>query len=409
MEKIMFKYLKSALKSIWSNKVRSFLTLLGVIIGVTSVTILIALGQGLKSNVSNLIEGLGSNVIAVVGGKINTTGGSKAPFGGNPTSLISGNILTLHDLSQIRSISGVAEAVPISIVSSNLEYNKTVSSPVIFGTDPAFIQTITLAKLKSGRMFTANDQKVIDLSDSEAVTIFGAGVDPIGKVVQLGGQSLTVIGTLGITQSGGIFSNQSSDFSLIPFNEATSLNKGQVSIMRILARSTTQTNVQDIKQKIHDTLFADHHQVEDFSVLTQDDILGLFDQFLNLATSLVSAIAAISLLVGGIGIMNIMLVTVTERTREIGLRKAVGATKRAILSQFLIEAIVITVLGGLLGIVFAYVMGMVVQAKTTLAPQFSWQLIALSLGVSVVIGIIFGIWPAWRAANKDPIESLRYE
>lgn len=405
----MFKYLKSALKSIWSNKVRSFLTLLGVIIGVTSVTILIALGQGLKANVSNLIEGLGSNVIAVVGGKINTTGGGGAPFGGNPTSLISGNILTLHDLSQIRAIAGVSQAVPISIVASTLEYNKTVSNPIIFGTDPAFMQTITLAKLKTGRMFTANDQKVIDLSDSEATTIFGSGVDPIGKVVQLGGQSLTVIGTLSITQSGGIFSNQSNDFSLVPFNEATSLNKGQVSIMRILARSTTQQNVQDVKQKIHDTLFADHHQVEDFSVLTQDDILGLFDQFLNLATSLVSAIAAISLLVGGIGIMNIMLVTVTERTREIGLRKAVGATKRAILSQFLIEAIVITLLGGLLGIIFAYIIGMVVQAKTTLAPQFSWQLVALSLGVSVVIGIIFGIWPAWRAANKDPIESLRYE
>ncbi len=156
-------------------------------------------------------------------------------------------------------------------------------------------------------------------------------------------------------------------------------------------------------------MLKNHNNEENFSVLTQDDLLGLFDQFLSLATTMVTAIAAISLVVGGIGIMNIMLITVTERTREIGLRKAVGASKGAILSQFLIEAIIITLLGGLLGLAISFVATYIISAKSSLNPEITASTITLALGISTVIGILFGLWPAMRAAQKDPIEALRRE
>jgi putative ABC transport system permease protein len=204
-------------------------------------------------------------------------------------------------------------------------------------------------------------------------------------------------------------SNEYEVMSFLPFSEAVALNKEQAKIARIMVRAGQTEEVKTVKQAVHDTLLAAHEGEENFTVLTPDDILNLFDKFLVLATTMVSAIAAISLLVGGIGIMNIMLVTVTERTREIGLRKAVGATRGAILGQFLIEAIIVTLIGGLIGLGLAFLAGRLIAANSQLTPVFSTEVFVFTVTVSVVIGVIFGIWPAMRAAYKDPIEALRYE
>jgi len=404
----MTNYLKSALNSIWSSKVRSLLTLLGVVIGVASVTTLISLGQGLKQDVSGLIRGFGTNVMVVVGGKIDSQSGF-SPTQTNPASLISGDILTLEDVESIKNMPEITSVSPISLVPGTLKFGGNEVAPTIFGAYPSVVESFQVLEVEYGQVFNSvSSGQVIVLGYQTAKDLFG-DLYPLVKSVTLGKKEFRVIGTLGKSKSTSVFGSEFDDLNLIPFDEATKLNKDQVRIMRIVAKAQDNTNVEDVKAEIHRRILTNHGGEEDFSILTQDDLLGLFNQFLNLSTTLVSAIAAISLIVGGIGIMNIMLVTVTERTREIGLRKAVGATKRAILIQFLTEAILMTMVGGLIGLGISVVVNGIVALKTPLTPALSINVILITLGISTVIGIVFGIWPAMRAANKDPIEALRHE
>lgn len=404
---LILENIKSAFRSIWQNKIQSMLAILGVVIGVSSVITLIALGQGLKNDVSGLIQGFGTNVIITVSGKINQFGGSFA--GSNPASFISGDILTLDDVAKISALPGIQAATPLSLVSGSVKYKDKVSTPTLSGTYPNVLQAFEVLRVGSGTMFAKKDAGNVIVLGSQAQTDLFGPENAVGKKVTVGTRELEVIGTLAKSKTSSLFGSQFDMISMIPFDTATELNKNQVKILRIVSKAASTTDVGTIKKTIHDTLLANHHGEEDFSVLTQDDLLGLFTKFLNVATTMVSAIAAISLLVGGIGIMNIMLVTVTERTREIGLRKALGATKLAILIQFMTESLVITWFGGLLGLVISFAIDDIIQSKTSLHPEISAQIILLAVGMSAIIGTIFGLWPALRAAAKDPIEALRYE
>lgn len=396
---------KSAFSSIWGNKVRSLLTLLGVIIGVSSVTILIALGQGLKNDVSSLIGSFGTNVVTVIPGKIDTSKGQTQP---NPADLVNGDILTPQDLASVRAVPGVSQVTPMGLASGGVSYNGIQTNPTLAGVEPNVLQAFQIFTLAQGRMFTDADGKVLVLNAAGKDALF-PNSDPIGKTVQVSGQEFTVIGLLSKPKNASIASSEFDSIAFIPFVQATALNKGQTKINRIIVKATDSADVKKVKADIQEALKVDHGGKEDFTALSQDDLLGLVGQVINLVTSMVSAIAAISLAVGGIGIMNIMLVTVTERTREIGLRKALGATQGAILVQFLTEAIVVTLLGGLIGLGIAYGLGRLVAAKTPLSPVFSWQVLVATVGISIVIGVVFGLWPAMRASRKDPIEALRYE
>jgi len=396
----------SALSSIWGNKVRSFLTLLGVVIGVASVTILVSLGQGLKNDVSELIQGFGTNVIVTVAGKIDPEGGQTAQ---NPTNFIALDILTKKDAEDIEDLDDVSAASPLSPVVGSLRFKDNMASPVIFGSQPDVSEAFETLKIDEGRMFKADEGNVVVLGPAPKTQLFGEDADPVGKKVLLGKEEFEVVGTFKSPKNSGVFGSELNDLSMIPFNTSTKLNNGEVKILRIISKAKDDADVEEVRDEIFDMLLVNHDGEENFTVLTQDDLLGLFSQFLNLATSMVSAIASISLVVGGIGIMNIMFVTVSERTREIGIRKAVGATKGAILVQFLTEAIVVTLVGGIIGLGIAFAVGAIVAANSELSPAITLEVIALAVGISSVIGLVFGLWPAIRAARKDPIEALRYE
>lgn len=402
-----FDYFANALISIWSNKIRSILTVLGVVIGVASVTTLVSLGEGLKKDLANLIQGFGTNVITVVAGKFEPSQSQLG--GGNPADFISGDILTAKDLEAIGSRADMAVVSPLSLVPGNLKFNEAETSATVFGSYPSLIDALAVLSIDRGAMFSRRDEgRVVVLGDRPTKALFGE-LDPIGKKILLGKNEFTVIGTLKKAKSSNLAGSEFDLLAIMPFDTATELNKGQVKIMRIVAKAKDGSEIKQVKSGLKDLLLTNHEGQEDFTVLTQDDILDLFGSVLTLATTLVSAIAAISLIVGGIGIMNIMLVTVTERTREIGLRKAVGATQSAILWQFLIEAIVITFLGSLIGLIISLIIGAIVSWRTDLNATITANVVLSAVGISVVVGVVFGLWPAIRAAKKDPIEALRYE
>lgn len=402
----MINHFKSAFSSIWNNKIRSLLTMLGVVIGVTSVTTFVALGEGLKNDVTSIVQGMGTNIVAVIGGKIDTD--DPNAMQASPASFIASDILSPQDLRTIELNNRVETASPLSLISRTAKFDGQSSSPMIMGVYPNALDILEILKVDKGRMFSSNEEDVIVINQSLAKQFF-PNENPVGKIIYLGDDPVTIIGVLDKAINSSALGGEYNSISLTPFDTATRLNKGEVKIYRIMFKIKDNEDVQAAKNEVHRAILKNHKGDENFSVLTQDDLLDVFDDILNLVTTLVSAIAAISLIVGGIGIMNIMLVTVTERTREIGLRKAVGATKAAILFQFLIEAVIVTLVGGLIGLGISIATSEIIAAKTTLTPAISINIILIAVGISTAIGIIFGIGPAMRAANKDPIEALRYE
>jgi putative ABC transport system permease protein len=379
----------------------------GICIGVASVITVMATGEGLKNDVKSTVSQFGANLIIVLPGNLESVSGRGVKV--NPAAFISGDIITDTDVAALRALPGVSRVIPMALVPLTVRRNSTPSNATVIGTFPDILEGVTGVRIARGRIIEDRDQgeRVIVLGHQPSAQLFG-DADPIGETVLVGKEAFTVIGVLSQTTAAGSLTGQDVEtISFIPYDTATALT-GKKQIHRLVVKASAGVDTKELAAAMKRDL-ARRHEEGDVSVLTSDDLLDLLDSVLGTITLAISAIAATSLLVGGIGIMNIMLVSVTERTREIGIRKAVGATHRAILTQFLIEAIVISLLGGLLGLGLAMVGVAAVAWKTALLPTITPVMIVLAVGVSVGVGIIFGLAPAISAAHKDPIEALRYE
>lgn len=401
--------LKSALRSLWANKTRSILTMLGIIIGISSVASLMATGEGVRVDITQQVKGLGSNLLVIFPGKFESGSGGGGQV--NPSTMIGGNILTKKDVQTIKNNQYIENAAPMMIVSALPKYqDKIDNSAMVAGSDPEIQYVMTGFGIEKGRFLTDQDKtkKVIVLGGQVAKNLFD-DQDPVGKKIQVNGAEFEVIGTLEYKESSDLLGgNELQSICVIPFQIATEL-VGATQIHRIVAKVYNIDEISAAKDELYQAILDNHAGNDDFSVLTQEDLLDFMGDILKILTALVTAIAAISLIVGGIGIMNIMLVSVTERTREIGLRKAVGATWTNIMKQFLVEAVVLSLLGGLIGLLATYGVTNIIAFKTALTPSITWQALTIAIGVSIGVGVIFGIAPAIRAARKDPIEALRYE
>lgn len=394
--------LRTALASIGAAKARAALTMLGVVIGVFAVSTLIAVGEGVRQQAEQLIVGLGPDLLAILPGA--------SPQGGLPsaTQLGATSSLTTKDVTALGALPAVRDVQAMMFVGRIISYKNKQTVPFLIG-GTLGIERFFKLEIARGRTLTGTDfaegARVV-VFGSAAAEQLGLGPRPLPATVKIGKEPFAVVGYFRKSDQLSLGFNIDTTV-VIPLPVAEALTNSD-RVHRIWAFSRDPRHLDPAKREIK-TLLLRRHGEEDFSVLEQREILSLLDRILTIMTALVSGLAAISLLVGGVGIMNIMLVAVSERTREIGLRKAVGATTGAILAQFLIEAAVLSLLGSAIGVGLAWVAARLAAIYTPLVPVITPEALALAAAVGIGIGILFGLVPAVRAATKNPIEALRYE
>jgi len=401
--------LKETSAGLLSNKVRTGLTMLGIIIGIASVIAMLGIGNGATNSIQARIESIGANLVVISPGAPSTPGSQvKASRG-------SANTLTMADVSALASQVTSAKSVAPSVTSRlQVVAPGTNTNTSIIGTTPSYTDIRDIA-IDSGTFFT--DDQVTSLARVAVIgpttrdDLFGVGTDAIGQLIRINGNIFTIIGVT--VAKGGSGQNSTDDVIYIPITVAQQFFTGNQYVSAINISAQTANLVTDVQNQATDILLARHNITDptkaDFNTMNQSDMLATASSITSTMTYLLAAIAGISLLVGGIGIMNMMLTTVTERTREIGLRKAVGAKKRDIRMQFLIESMMLTVIGGIIGIILGIGIAWAITLTGLLTAQVSLMSIILSFGVSAIIGIIFGYYPAARASNLNPIDALRYE
>jgi putative ABC transport system permease protein len=395
--------LTSALRSLRGSWLRTALTMLGVVIGVGSVALLVSIGQGVKKEVTEQVQGLGANLVFIVPGKLDK---NSQP---NPLALLGVSTLTRQDLDALAALPGVHRVTPFMFVAGTIEHERQPFSAFVVAAAAAWAD-IRPRPMAEGRFFTRAEEteNVCVLAHQPRAAIFGDS-PALGKTVAVQGVPFRVIGILPDEQASALFGG--GGFENMIFLPAGTAQKQipHVQINRIVLQTNPGHAPEQVLGDIERTLGISHGGREDFGVLTQKQLLATLYRLMAIVTAMLTGISAISLVVAGIGIMNIMLVTVTERTREIGVRKTVGARRKDIFTQFLMEALIISSLGGVLGIAAAVGLCDVVGRMSPLHPIVTPGVIGLAFCVCLAVGVVFGTLPAMRAARLDPIAALRYE
>ena len=397
--------IRLALGRLGTGKLRTALTMLGVVIGVASVVALVAVGQGATSGITNRLAGLGTNLLTVNAGA-SFSGSTRQAFGSSTT-------LTLADATALRSLAGVQGVAPELSIQKLVFAGAKNTTTTIIGTTPDY-PTVRAYTLWQGSFLTqASLDAGLRVAVLGATTAddLGLGASAIGTDIAIGGLPFRVVGIL--QAKGGTGFASPDDQILIPVSTASALIVGGTSVRSVGVSVATPDQMTTVTAEITAALRERHGltatAAADFTIQNQDQLLATVSSVSTLLTVLLAGIASISLIVGGIGIMNIMLVSVRERTREIGIRKAIGARGRDILAQFLIEALALSLAGGLFGIVIGLAISALIGVIAGWGFIFSPLTVVAAVGFSLMVGIVFGVWPASQAARLDPVVALRYE
>jgi len=404
----LYDILHETYSALSGNKVRTGLTMLGIIIGIGSVIAMTAIGQGAQNSVSSSIQSIGANLIMI-------TPGAQKSFGGPSGARGNAQTLTIEDAdaieSQVENVEGVVREVTTrkQVVATGTNTNTS-----IIGTEPSYA-TVRNVLVEEGNFISSqnvsNGAKVAVLGPTTRDDLFGTDAENVvGKKIRISGSEYKVIGIT--TSKGGSGFSNSDDTIYIPYTTAQRYLSGNKYLSEIDVSATSSEVSSQVQTDITTLLLNRHNKDEysaDFSTMNQADIIATASSVTSTFTTLLAAIAGISLIVGGIGIMNMMLTTVTERTREIGLRKAIGAKKRDISFQFLTESVVLTFIGGFLGIILGWLISFMVSYFNIVQASVSLYSVLLAFSVSALIGIVFGYYPAKHASSLNPIEALRYE
>jgi putative ABC transport system permease protein len=404
---------KMAFASLRGAKVRTFLTILGVIIGVASVVSVVALGEGLKQAVNDEVERFGNDIVQINPGEgiVRNEQGEIEDF--NFGAILGGEPLTVADFEDVQATDGVKLAVPISFISGTVTAGDVqVKGASTIATGPDYPEILGIG-VREGEFFNQDqaDRAFAVLAPGMAQKLFGEGT-ALGRKLTIRGGEFTVIGVMEEWESlfsGGFGGPNFNEVIYIPLEQGIKLNQGMALIQEIDFRVENVDDIDEVIARVGDTLADNRGGERNFSISKPEEFLDITNQLFNQVTIGVAAIAFISVVVGGIGIMNIMFVTVSERTREIGIRKAIGATPSQIRSQFLIEAMVLSFLGALTGLLFAVIATFLVSVLTDFTPRLTPMIMLYSVLGSLLVGVVSGFVPAVKAARKDPIESLRHD
>lgn len=404
-------HLKAGFNAVRSSKMRSLWTMSGIIIGVASVIVVVSIGEGIKQQVGGQIHHLGKDLITIRPAQLQP---GSDQHGNSVTQLSGFSVsapLTNKDVATVATTKDIASSAPLAYISGTAKTGESsVNDGFVIGTDDSLPGLINQS-MAFGSFFDSSDegQNVAVLGPDIAQRLFDEDV-PLGRSFTFHGQQFMVRGIFNkfaftpLSQQANF-----NDAIFIPYSVAQSLANNTAPTYEILARPNDPSQATVLANKLERSLDTAHGGSGNFSVLTGNQNVGSAGTVLDLLTRMVAGVAAISLLVGGIGIMNVMMVSIGERTREIGIRKAVGATNRQILGQFMTESMILSLVGGIIGTVIALFVDLGLRLATSLRPQVSWQLVVMATGISLVVGIIFGTVPALKAARKDPIEALRSE
>jgi putative ABC transport system permease protein len=400
----LLDHLAIAFDAIRANPIRALLTTLGVLIGVLAVILLVGLGDAIRSYVVDTFSEIGSNLLQVRAGKQETRGTQ-------PPSMNVRNRLTMQDVEALErrgySLDGVS---PVILGTAELRANELRRDVMVIGVGARYAELRNL-NISRGRFVsdedTASRRRVVVVGETIVKELFGPNVEPIGQAIYIASTPYRVIGVT--ERKGKTFGFDMDDLAFVPATAAQDLF-GIETVSEILTRAKNRSTVRPATEEITEILATRRNGTIDFSINSQDDLMDTVNKLMDTLTFALGAIASISLLVGGIGIMNIMLVSVNERTREIGVRRAVGARRRDILLQFLVEAVVVSMLGGMAGLFLGFV---AIQVAGHIEPALPIRLSAwnvlLAMGFSALVGVVSGVLPAIRAADLDPVEALRYE